>query len=283
MPRLSSEALKRMASISLEASASLEKIIDLMMSAQLSNLWYPSETSQSSYYLGTTSIMKEEIGAVTKVMEAKKIAPENSRLLKRSTANFPTIEKPVIYEILQASAGEDAAPQFLETVRIADQCLARVYLCRGDHSREMAKICTELTEVRKCATTEEKKTALSQLMETFRTGNYEVFRSAHKTWVKDKAPRVEHCMGFLFSYRDLFGARAEWQAAAGIIDSEEITRMRRLVELAPKTIRTLPWAVPDEIDGKGPFKPSELDVPDFVIIHRKYSFNDPHYLEHFSD
>jgi dipeptidyl-peptidase III len=53
----------------------------------------------------------------------------------------------------------------------------------------MAKICTELTEARKCATTKEQKTALSQFIETFHTGNYEVFRSAHKTWVKDKAPR----------------------------------------------------------------------------------------------
>lgn len=47
--------------------------------------------------------------------------------------------------------------------------------------------------------------------------------------------------------------------------------MRRLVELAPEIIRTRPWAVPDEIDGKGPFEPSELDVPDFAIIHRKNS------------
>jgi dipeptidyl-peptidase III len=99
-----------MASISPEASASLEKISDLMVSTQPSNLWYPSETSQSSYYLGTTSITKEEIGAVTKVMEVKKIAPENTRLLKRSTASFPTVEKPVIYEVLQTSAEEDAAP-----------------------------------------------------------------------------------------------------------------------------------------------------------------------------
>jgi dipeptidyl-peptidase III len=77
--------------------------------------------------------------------------------------------------------------------------------------------------------------------------------------------------GFLFGYRDPFGARAEWQAAAGIIDPEETTRMRRLVEPAPEIIRTLPWAVPDEIDGKGPFEPSELNVPDFAIIYRKYS------------
>lgn len=121
MPRLSREALKEMASVSPEASARLDKIIDPMMSTQPSNLWYPTETSQSSYYLGDLSITKEEIDAVTKVMEAKKIAPENTRLLKRSTANAPTIEEPVIFEILQASAEEDAAPQFLETVHITDR------------------------------------------------------------------------------------------------------------------------------------------------------------------
>lgn len=76
-------------------------------------------------------------------------------------------------------------------------------------------------------------------------------------------------MGFLFGYRDPHGVRAEWQATAGIADKQETDRMAKLVEMAPQLIRTLPWAAPGENDGRGPFESSELDVPDFAIIHCK--------------
>jgi len=255
-----------MASLSTEASAKLEEIIKPMMAAQPATLGYPNETSQSSYYPGKERITMEEIEALTKIMEAKKIAPENTRLLKETNSDA-SVKK---FKILQASAEQDPELQILGDFEIGDQRSARVLLCRGDHNEEMAKICIELTEACKHAATREQKTALSQLTQSFRTGDYEAFRSAHKTWVNDKAPRVEHCMGFLFGYRDPYGARAEWQAAAGIAHSEETSKMSQLVERSPEFIRTLPWAVPDENDGKGPFEPSELDVPDFAIIHGKY-------------
>jgi dipeptidyl-peptidase-3 len=117
---------------------------------------------------------------------------------------------------------------------------------------------------------DEEKTGLSQLVSSFRTGDYKIFRAAHKTWVKDKAPRVEHCMGFLFGYRDPHGTRAEWLAVAGIAHPKETNKMKQLVEKSSELIRTLPWAVPDENYGKGPFEPSEFDVPDFAIIHGEY-------------
>jgi dipeptidyl-peptidase-3 len=36
-----------------------------------------------------------------------------------------------------------------------------------------------------------------------------LFHAAQKTWVQDKTPRVEHCMGLLFGYRDPYELRAE--------------------------------------------------------------------------
>lgn len=158
-------------------------------------------------------------------------------------------------------------PQYLEDFKIDGQRQTKVFLRRGDHSEEMAKICAEFTEASKYAATNTEKLALSQLIETFRTGNYEAFHAAQKIWVKDKAPRVEHCMGFLFGYRDPYGMRAEWQASAGIADAEETSKMSQLVEKSPELICKLPWAVPAENRGKGPFEPSELDVPDFAVIH----------------
>lgn len=259
-----------MASISPAASERLEEILGPMTSLQPATLGYPNNTSQSSYYPGTQRITKAEMEAITKMMEAEKIAPENTRLQKLASNYSSASDEVAVFQILQASAEIDLVASVLPSVEIEGQGLARVYLRRGDHAGQMAKICADLTEAHKYAWTDQQRTALSQLIKSFRTGDYEAFRSAHKTWVTDKAPRVEHCMGFLFGYRDPLGARAEWQAAAGIADSEETSEMRQLVEMSPRIICTLPWARADENNGKGPFEPSEMDIPDFAIIHGEY-------------
>jgi dipeptidyl-peptidase-3 len=260
-----------MADMSPEATSKLEEILDTMLTAQPSNLGYPSETSQSSYYPSKERVTHEEAEAITKLMEARKIAPENTRLFKaaRSSASGP--EDLDVFEILQASAEADAKPQFLADIEVGGKRRAKVFLRRGDHSVEMIKICANLTEASKHAANDTQKLALSQLIQTFRTGDYQAFHAAQKTWVQDKAPRVEHCMGFLFGYRDPYGMRAEWQASAGVADSKETKKMSQLVGQSTEIICTLPWAVPGENNGKGPFEPSELDVPDFAVIHGQFT------------
>ncbi|KAH8590734.1 dipeptidyl peptidase III [Bisporella sp. PMI_857] len=249
IPGVSKVALRKMASISPEASAKLKEIIDPMMKP----VWLLSWPGM--HY-------KEEIEVVTKLMAAKKIAPENTRLQKQT----PNNEGLDMFEILQASVERDPEPQLLEEVMIRERH-ARVVLCRGDHAVEMTKICAELSEACRHTTNQGQKTAFSQLIESFRTGDYEVFRSAHKTWVTDNGPRVEHCMGFLFGYHDPSGARAEWQAASGVAHSKDTAKLNQLVQRSSEFIRALPWATPCENNGKGPFEPSELDVPDFAVIH----------------
>ncbi|KAJ5722471.1 hypothetical protein N7488_000506 [Penicillium malachiteum] len=86
-----------------------------------------------------------EIEAITKLMETKKIAQENTRLRKVERGAF---------EILQASAEKDA-PRYLGQINIDDQRIAKISLARGDHSSKMTKIYAELSEARKFANTEE--------------------------------------------------------------------------------------------------------------------------------
>jgi dipeptidyl-peptidase-3 len=236
--------------------------IELMTADKPTRMGYPTEESQSAYYPGSEICTREEIDAVTKIMSTEKIAPENTRLRKNSAEES--------FEIIQASAEREDEPKVLGHLAVEDQRQFKVLLRRGDHSQEMTKICAELINAREVASTEEQRLAISQLAESFSTGNYQAFLDAQKTWIKDRAPRVEHCMGFLFGYRDPRGVRAEWQAAAGVADLMETTKMGQLVEKSPDIICTLPWAVPNENGGKGPFEPSELETPDFAIIHGEF-------------
>jgi dipeptidyl-peptidase-3 len=135
-----------MASVSAEASAKLEEILGTMMATQPANLGYPSETSQSSYYPSKGKITEGEIKAITKMMEARKIAPENTRLRKRTHSNASVPDNFDVFEVPQASVEKDTVPQLLGDIEIGVHRRARVFLCRGDHSEEMGKIRAELTE-----------------------------------------------------------------------------------------------------------------------------------------
>ncbi|KAK8108992.1 peptidase M49- dipeptidyl-peptidase III [Apiospora sp. TS-2023a] len=259
VPDVSLDALYKMASMLPGSAKILQDIIGPMTATQPAWLGYTAKTSQSGYYTGPDTITKGEIEALTRKLESERIAPENTRLQKHSQEHT--------YEILQASVEKDVESQFVGYVKIGDQRPYKVLLRRGDHSEEMAKICTELEAARQFATTDEQRTALSQMVESFHTGNYEAFKAAQRTWVTDQAPRIEYCMGFLFGYRDPHGVRAEWQAAAGIADKEGMVKMAKIVDISKDLIRTLPWAVPGVNDGKGPFEPDELDVPQLAIVH----------------
>ncbi|XDG04467.1 hypothetical protein ABKA04_004082 [Annulohypoxylon sp. FPYF3050] len=263
IPKIPRDVLFKMASLSPEALSKLEDILEPMMAVKPAGLGYPDANNQSSYYLGNVRITKEEVKSITKIMEEKKIAPNNTRLQKQVSGSDGYDD----FIIIQASAERNNVPQLLEVNAVAgNNRQAMLYLRRGDHYEEMAKICAELTQALKYANNEQKAT-LSQLIESFYTGDYEAFDSAQMRWLEDKNPRVEHCMGFLFGYRDPCGSRAEWQAAVGVTHPEETKKMSLLVRRSSELICTLPWAVPNENDGKGPFEPSEISVPGFTIVH----------------
>ncbi|KAJ5732749.1 hypothetical protein N7493_004230 [Penicillium malachiteum] len=243
IPDISVSALRKMASISTKASAKLEEIIGPMMSAQPVKLGHPDETSQSGYYPGVEKITKEEVEALSGVITVSGIEPDTTRLLKNSEL------------------------QLYGEVQIPDQPLAKVYLRRGDHSKEMRNICLELAEAQKPATTSDQAAEMSHLINNFRTGDYkEVLWEALRVWAQDKAPRIEHTIGFFFPYRDPSRIRPDWLATVGIADAEETEKLGQLVARSTEFIRSLPWAV-SENDGKGPFEYAKLEAPDFAIIH----------------
>ena len=88
-------------------------------------------------------------------MEIKRV------LRKYAHGNVLASEKFDVFEILQASAERDLEPRFLEHLKIGGQCPARDFLSRGDHTKEMAKICVELSEARKYAAVGEQRSGLS--------------------------------------------------------------------------------------------------------------------------
>ncbi|KAI1802972.1 dipeptidyl peptidase III [Daldinia bambusicola] len=229
-----------------------ENIRDSIFSVPPFTLGYPSTLAQSSYYPGEP-ITKEEIVLVSRHMSANSILPENTRVRKVGDTWF---------EVLQASAG---SPDRAESLSI-DNSPVSVRLVPGDHAADLENICANLTKAVEYASNDTQKKYLMEYIESFRTGNLEVYRDSQRTWVTDKAPKVENIFGFVEPYRDPAGIRAEFEGLVAIADADETKLLVKLVENSDTFIRRLPWAS-TENNGKGLFEKSLFDPPDFSSIH----------------
>lgn len=83
---------------------------------------------------------------------------------------------------------------------------------------------------------------------SFQTGSIEDHKLASTHWVKDVGPVVESYIGFVETYVDPYGGRAEWEGFTAIVDKELSAKYEVLVESAPNLIKGLPWGPDFEVD-----------------------------------
>ncbi|KAF2791047.1 peptidase M49, dipeptidyl-peptidase III [Melanomma pulvis-pyrius CBS 109.77] len=257
LPSVSSATLEKLSKKSPKLGALYESISGAMLTVPPSGLGFPSDTAQSAYYLGESTITQDEIAAVSRLLEENSIFPENTRIHKVFSTETHA------FEVLQASVCQDIEPAELEAPALG----AVIRLKRGDHSEELTKICNSLSEAKKYATNEKQETFLSQYIESFTTGDLETYRKSQRTWITDKSPRVENIFGFVEPYRDPYGIRAEFEGLVAIMDLEETRKLTKLVEYSGTFIKRLPWAGGSENNGKGPFEKALFEPPDFTSIH----------------
>ncbi|KAF7126245.1 hypothetical protein CNMCM5793_002740 [Aspergillus hiratsukae] len=261
-PDTSPDDLEKLANCAPTTAQMFAKVRDALFRPLPNSLGVPSDTSQSTYYLGDGTLENmDEVSAVSKLMESSKIFPENTRLRKSVTTEI-TLRT---YDILQASVEEDEAPLQPPDDQSANG--TRIRLIRGDHKEELKKINQSLGEAVKYAANCQQQKLLAGIAESFSSGDLNSYREAQRVWVKDKAPKVETVFGFVEPYRDPLGIRAEFEGIVGISDPERTKVLRRLAEIASDIIPQLPWAEGyEENNGKGPFEKELFDIPDFASV-----------------
>ncbi|KAK6209163.1 hypothetical protein LQW54_006617 [Pestalotiopsis sp. IQ-011] len=249
---MSPEILENLSSKSAQLSSLHAQFKNQIFSMPPYSLGFPSGTAQSSYYTGKP-ISKDEIAFVSNVLEEKSIFPENTRIHKSGDQK---------YEILQASVESPAKATTLTT----SKGFVSIQITQGDHNSELSQICEHLAKATENASNDTQRKFLQQYIQSFRTGDLEVYRDSQKTWISDKAPIVENIFGFVEPYRDPYGIRAEFEGLVAIADPHETLLLWRLVSQSDKFIRRLPWASPEN-NGKGPFEKALFEPPDFSSIH----------------
>lgn len=260
VPNIDPDIMDKIASISPKAQDLYQQVASSMLSTPPYSLGFPSDHAQSAYYPGPLRVAEEEISAVSQQLDSRSVLPENTRIHKFETSDQ------VVFEVLQASVQTDAQP--LEFELPGSNTLIR--LVRGDHSAELTKICSALTEASRHTSDPRQQAFLSKYVESFQTGSLESYRDSQRTWVCDLNPRVESIIGFVEPYRDPYGTRAEFEALVAIANPEETKVLTKLVENSTTFIRRLPWAAGfEENNRKGPFEKALFEPPGFASIHSK--------------
>ena len=83
---------------------------------------------------------------------------------------------------------------------------------------------------------------------SFKTGSIPAHKKASEHWVKDVGPIVESYIGFIETYVDPYGARAEWEGFTAIVDKALSAKYEVLVNGASDLIKVLPWGKDFEVD-----------------------------------
>jgi len=223
----------------------------------------------STYY--SLDVKEKEARLIQEYMDEQKISPYNTRLFKIGEEKF---------EIWQAAVEEKVV---LEASKFKG---VEITVISGDFAGLMKRVTDHLNEAIKYAENDTQKTMLKQYISSFTGGDVEDHISGSKSWVLDKGPVVESYIGFIESYQDPLGARAEWEGFVAIVDKETSKKFANLVEAAPKLLKLLPWGDDFEKDKflRPDFTslevlafgssgvPAGINIPNYDKVRQSYGF-----------
>ncbi|TFL07582.1 aflatoxin-detoxifizyme [Pterulicium gracile] len=225
-----------------------------------------SEGHVSNYYLGEP-ITDDEVAAVQAAAEKLGVDVLNTRVRKTDSKNFV---------LLVASANERAQASHSIDVKGASVTLSVQY---GDYASSLARSAAALQEAKKYTANQHQSNMLDGYIKSFETGSIEDHKEGSIAWVQDIGPVVESYLGFIETYVDPYGGRAEWEGFTAIVDKALSAKYEVLVNSAPDLIKALPWGKDFEVDVFRKPDFTALEVLTFATGGIPAGINIPNYYD----
>ncbi|KAK4472007.1 hypothetical protein MN116_004623 [Schistosoma mekongi] len=222
-------------------------------------------TEITSYYSG--DCIRSDAELVQKYLENIKTEAYNTRLFKSSNSGSK------VYSIRFASAeGKvqsvhfDGLPQ--------DTCLQLEY---GDYCEIMKLLVDCSMDAEAHSLNKVESEMWHHYAKSFCTGSVDSHKDASRLWVKDKGPVVESYIGFIETYRDPLGVRAEFESFVAVVNKSMSSKFQRLVDNAVELLSNLPWPSTYEKDRFLQPDFTSLDVVTFATSGIPVGINIPNY------
>ncbi|KAF9005642.1 aflatoxin-detoxifizyme [Cyathus striatus] len=220
----------------------------------------------SNYYLGQP-INDDEVAAVQAAAEKLGIDVLNTRVVKNGSND---------YTLLVASAHSQP-----DNIHDIDSESGKISLKvqYGDFSQDLRKVVEALNEAKKHTANDHQTKMIESYIKSFESGSIQDHKDASKYWVKDVGPVVESYIGFIETYVDPYGARAEWEGFTAIVNKELSAKYESLVDSAPELIKVLPWGKDFEVDVFRKPDFTALEVVSFATGGIPAGINIPNYYD----
>ncbi|KAF7722684.1 hypothetical protein EC973_002847 [Apophysomyces ossiformis] len=226
---------------------------------QANLIGFPDDGHRSGYY--SDNVTKDDIKLVQQFLEKAEIDPLNTRLFKNEKG----------YQLLVAAgAGPQPVIHQLENG-------ANLEILYTDFQPQMAKIAENIKHALPYVANDTQKQMLEAYHNSFLSGSVEAHMDSQRHWLKDINPAVETNIGFIETYRDPQGVRAEWEGFVAMINKEQTVKFNRLVAEAPMFVSRLPWPPTLERDTINKPDFTSLEVLAFATAGVPAGINIPNY------
>ncbi|CAL1276519.1 unnamed protein product [Larinioides sclopetarius] len=223
------------------------------------------------------NVSQEDEERVKNFMKEKGIEAWNTRLFKVSDEIGKSCYEIRLASVLQTGKFNDEEDK--DILSEGNMNGHKFIVTRGDYSRLLAIVNHYLVNAKEYAANENETKMIENYIRFFQTGSLDAHKDGSRYWVKDKGPVIESHIGFIETYRDPAGVRAEFRGFVAMVNKKMSAKFTDLVKSAESFLPLLPWPSAYEKDKFLQPDFTSLDVLSFACSYVPAGTCIPNYLE----
>lgn len=239
----------------------IEDLYDVHIKEQTRLGFYPKGVTT---YYEPIDFTKEEAKGIDAILVKNNIKLETTKILRlenRYEVQLPSIEVDNVGKKIGEFNGK------------------KVFVTKGRYSEILKKVVYWIELARQNCLNEEENKMLQCLIEHYKTGDCYQHIKYSEHWVRDASPAVETYNGFIETYRDPDGVRAEFESFVACVDKQNSKILHEFTQKSDIVLPLLPY--PKEYERKvfNPPSYNAINILTFVCSGCPIGINIPNYDE----